>query len=992
MDHTLKTGVARSNRALSANSPIVLQQYNPRHNLNEGKSTTHASEDASVCANHTMTKELATKIDTAFFDADNFRKRAGVDDKDLFALAMLKELLDNASDEVEAAGVPEPAVTMNINARSFTVSDNGRGIPTDLLEKLLTYVDYRTTKSTKGLNRGQQGNALLTLFASGYVASGKPTHLTIEAQGVRHNISVGFNHLTEEPVVEHDITALDEATVGTKITLEWPDAKDALKDADYLLNAYRTFNPHISYNGVTSESEKFKKVGFGKGSPHWYSVTDLFKDINRQVRADEDMRLRDYLAGFHGISADNAAKVERQFTPLLLELLNGNETKAKARVAKLLTAMQKVAKTVKESELGSVALTEAALQHAAGKDAVLGRPKFVTERGVYETQDGQTFPYAIEVGTASTDDTGRVVFGINYSPAMTHLYAWVNAYRNTPEGSSLRDKLPSAGCSKSNVLAIHIITPFSFSDYGKKDVALPEAMKTSLAAALTKVFKKSYKTKYAMSKKDAAFSVMEMAYRKVAGPNNLSAGARQIFYVARPLIMLKAEREKVTQNEFNKWLRQFVREREELTKDWNFYFEERGYFEEPHTFKEFGLGTVAVDKYINGWEDAETGAMQIILPGRFPTSKPENRIGGILFIEKRGFRNVIAESKLAERFDLGMMSTVGHSNLASRRLIDGLAGRGIPLYVLHDFDISGFDILAGLTKDTDDYEYQNEVKITDLFTYQDVVEMGLESEPVKGEGNPRERLLETLPKEVVDFLVPSTSKAWEGKRVELNAMTNPQLVDLLERKLQAEVDAGRLVKVVPDEETLMAAATYFEQVRRIEEYVDVVKKETTTYEPPTNLYGSTCDTLKKFPERSWDCVVRILVLGLQEETTVTEVKQETRPPKVSLSEIRKLVAESTMLDSGELRNKLRDLFAICNHFIEGTVSIEKDYDDYVSFKIGETLGTAMDEAAPILRAYDGKFLRLISDREIYRSADGKLFLTDELRMLKPGLVRAGHID
>ncbi len=111
-----------------------------------------------------------------------------------------------------------------------------------------------------------------------------------------------------------------------------------------------------------------------------------------------------------------------------------------------------------------------------------------------------------------------------------------------------------------------------------------------------------------------------------------------------------------------------------------------------------------------------------------------------------------------------------------------------------------------------------------------------------------------------------------------------------------------------------------------------------------------------------------------------------------MSEVHKLVAESTLVESEELRNKLRDLFAVCNHSIEGTVSITASGSDYVSFEIGETSGMAMHEAAPILRAYDGKFLRLISDRKIYRSADGELFLTDELRTLKPGLVRVGDID
>jgi DNA topoisomerase VI subunit A len=52
------------------------------------------------------------------------------------------------------------------------------------------------------------------------------------------------------------------------------------------------------------------------------------------------------------------------------------------------------------------------------------------------------------------------------------------------------------------------------------------------------------------------------------------------------------------------------------------------------------------------------------------------------------------EVQLGERYDLAIMSTKGVSVTAARRLIDYIYARyRLPLFVLHDFDKSGFTIL-----------------------------------------------------------------------------------------------------------------------------------------------------------------------------------------------------------------------------------------------------------------------------------------------------------
>jgi DNA topoisomerase VI subunit A len=70
---------------------------------------------------------------------------------------------------------------------------------------------------------------------------------------------------------------------------------------------------------------------------------------------------------------------------------------------------------------------------------------------------------------------------------------------------------------------------------------------------------------------------------------------------------------------------------------------------------------------------------------------PDGLFGAVLFVEKEGFMPLFEATRLADRYDIAIMSTKGLSVTAARRLVDQMCGRyKIPLLVLHDFDKSGF--------------------------------------------------------------------------------------------------------------------------------------------------------------------------------------------------------------------------------------------------------------------------------------------------------------
>jgi hypothetical protein len=156
---------------------------------------------------------------------------------------------------------------------------------------------------------------------------------------------------------------------------------------------------------------------------------------------------------------------------------------------------------------------------------------------------------------------------------------------------------------------------------------------------------------------------------------------------------------------------------------------DRGHFAEPHTGRRVGLGTISVREYLGERQGAEAPAT--IDPGSMAdTVGPENRFDSVLFLEKEGFNSLIAHAQICERFDLGLTSSKGMSNTALRMMLDGLIERGMrKVFVLHDFDASGFSIFGTLGTDSRRYTFKNKIEVIDLgLRLSDAREMDLQDE------------------------------------------------------------------------------------------------------------------------------------------------------------------------------------------------------------------------------------------------------------------------
>lgn len=360
--------------------------------------------------------------------------------------------------------------------------------------------------------------------------------------------------------------------------------------------------------------------------------------------------------------------------------------------------------------------------------------------------------------------------------------------------------------------------------------------------------------RYAMTRhshtsiKEAAWQTMETAYLKASANGRLPAHARQIMYAARGYIQRAADRE--LGQGFDKYFTQTLLPDyvEENRVAWNVVFDARGHFIEPHTKKDIPLGTLQVRNYLQRIGEHRVGEPNFgISEKHYPTMGPKNRFGAVLFIEKEGFMPLLDEVKLAERYDIAIMSTKGMSVTASRELLDALCeDRDVPLLVLHDFDKAGFSILGTLHRDTRRYQYANQIRVIDLgIRLEDIG--GLETERVMLDASASLNLRKNgATVDEIEFLRHS--------RVELNAFASDEFVTWIEGKL----DKHGIKKVVPDDDTLADAYCRMRRQASVQEAIDEALNglEDETPVVPADLRKRIRSRQKRDRALTWDEVLR----------------------------------------------------------------------------------------------------------------------------------------
>jgi DNA topoisomerase VI subunit B len=500
----------------------------------------------------------------------------------VWPVALLKELIDNALDACETVNTP-PVIHVKLDTDGFSVTDNGPGLPVDILRRSL---DYTVRVSDKAHyvspTRGQLGNALKCLWAAPYVWTEEYGRIDVSTAESTYRVDVKLDRIAQEPQVT--LTETGEAVVkkGTSIKVYWPGASSLLRDgsvgdfykrfpdAATLLRHYAAFNPHAAFTLADGHGLKLSPTAetvakwqpSDPTSPHWYTVArlqELIAAYLHQERAGGRARtVREFVSEFRGLSATGKQKAVTQAAGLsgawLRDLIDGDSLSAPL-TDRLLTAMQAESRLVKPDALG--VLGEAHLSTWLERDAGVGRES-VRYKKVDGLADGLPFVLEVAFGVyrGDCDEFPRsLAVGLNWTPALasplSELTQMLGEYR--VDGSD-----PVA-------VAVHLACPrLDFTDRGKSRLALPDPIRAALSRAIDATCKawkqkkrqadredrvrereldelRRAQRRETWSLKEAAYAVMKDAYEKASenllGGPRYPANARQIMYKARPGVL-----------------------------------------------------------------------------------------------------------------------------------------------------------------------------------------------------------------------------------------------------------------------------------------------------------------------------------------------------------------------------------------------------------------------------------------------------------------------
>jgi hypothetical protein len=367
--------------------------------------------------------------------------------------------------------------------------------------------------------------------------------------------------------------------------------------------------------------------------------------------------------------------------------------------------------------------------------------------------------------------------------------------------------------------------------------------------------------------KEAAAQIMPEAYRKVSGDGELPANARQLMYAARPHIQQVTGKPLIDNYFTQTLLPDYLNE---TGVAWDVVYDARGHFSEPHGGESFGIGTLEVRDYLAGLHAPElVGAA--LSQANVETRGPAGNFGAVFFVEKEGFDPLLEAAQIADRFDLALMSTKGMSVTAARALADEMcAAHDVPLLLLHDFDKSGFSIAGTWQRDTRRYEFQNSITVIDLgLSLQDVEALGLESEHQFHSKGDKYALIANLRENgateaEIAFMFADFDATRSTRRVELNAMTSPQFIAFVERKLKEH----GIAKVVPNQDLLAEVYAGLKRGQRLEGALqqaiedlqdDDEEEGAVNFRAPKNLPRRIRALLKRQPTLRWDAALAEIV-------------------------------------------------------------------------------------------------------------------------------------
>lgn len=483
----------------------------------------------------------------------------------------------------------------------------------------------------------------------------------------------------------------------------------------------------------------------GKSSPWWYDGPQFHELLS----ASGAVPVRELVARLDGCTGGRAGEIVAEAG--LGRMARADISRAQADT--LLKVARKYAREVKPNRLGAVAadlFPDGA--YAASSGEVL-----------FGIEPCAAIPFVVEAWAAESAAM-RITACVNRTPITGDIHASRDKRKIDLFGCGLADTVAEAPKDKNFTIWLNITTPYMpITSDGKEPDLWPyfDEISSAVAKAARKARHPDAKAD-GSSQKGIVLDNLDDVIAAVSGDEGYRFNARQLFYALRPIVMDETGKELKIAN-FTDIITDYEAENGEIAL---MYREPRGSITHPHRGETITLGTLMVEEY----------------------ERPPWTFNKLLYIEKEGAQEALKQDRWAERHDCAVMSSKGFSTRAARDLIDKLVEHDEPVEVfcVHDADSSGTMIYQTLQEAT---KARGARKVR-------IINLGLEPWEAVAMGLEVETLEEAKRQKPVADYIREQGGNWEDwlqtNRVELNAMTTPQLITWLDQKM-TEFGCGKLI-------------------------------------------------------------------------------------------------------------------------------------------------------------------------------------------------------
>ena len=446
-----------------------------------------------------------TGMASDFFTIKGLETRTGISSHN-WGHVVIKEILDNALDAVEAATKKEIVVSYDIDERRLQIFDSGAGLSVADVQLIYDFRNYVSkNRHIINISRGKQGNGLKTVIGISQLQKYQLTWHTNENKA----ISLSLN--TENAQDGELIVTLDDMTT--------PTDKRGVELAG--ISCSRLLPAYMSQFADCNRDVRFVCIGFNDN----YVYEPTAEPVNRQ--AETSLLFYDFNEFKRLLSVQDNSRYYKDF----LGEYFGTRTKNASRIKGKISVV----------DMAEVERDFIDLQQLQNKKPLTLLKKHVIG---YEHRIEQ-YPYIVEYQAVKSDEGGATVTvnnSVTYRDGGSVAIP-KKCYKTGGKRETYADYLSAIISSfEGYFLDIHIITPRpQFRDTGKTVIELNSGITDALVDHMRRHIKREKRTEQEMSTKTPsqralAIIYMDDAYDKASDGGKYNITARQMFYKLRELI------------------------------------------------------------------------------------------------------------------------------------------------------------------------------------------------------------------------------------------------------------------------------------------------------------------------------------------------------------------------------------------------------------------------------------------------------------------------